>query len=275
MKKIIYTSDFSKNSIAALKYANFLGELFDVEVIALHVAKKEELKATKEENKKQARLAVKKQLDDFCSKNLGRDLNEVNLTTAVVSANSVTNGILDFIRNMEVQMLIMGACGSGTFKDFFLGSSTKDMLELSPFPLLAVPPNYKDPKLEKVIYTSDLEEEDLKNIAELVKILHPVKVKIVVLHVSDKAEQQVNELLTWFKDLLAEKLKYPHLEYKMVFSDEIFKTLKNNIEVQNPDMVVMLERQPRKDKTSILHRDMVKRFQSCTRVPLLSFRKIL
>lgn len=273
MKKIVYTTDFSENSVAALKYAKALGEVFNTDVIALHVATPSELKVTKKNNEKEARVALKAKLEEFCSEHLDEDLSDLNLTVAVTVASSVTKGIMDFTRDMQIRILIMGACGSGNFKDFFLGSSTKDMLELSPYPLLAVPPNYVFTELKNVVYTTDFEQKDIINIKELLGLLDPVKPKLIILHVSDQDETMTKNLLEWFKKNLAEKVEYSDIEFKIIFSDNILKSLKENIENLDADMVVMLERKPDSQKSSLLHRDLVKRMQACIEVPLLSFNE--
>lgn len=273
MKKIVYTTDFSENSVAALKYAVALGEIFNADVIALHVANSSELDATKHSSEKEAREALKVRLKEFCSEHLEEDLSDLNLTEAVTVSSSVTKGILNFTRDMKVRLLIMGACGTGSFKDFFLGSSTKDMLELSPFPLLAVPPNYVFSELKNVVYTTDFEQEDMLNIKELLEILKPVQPNLIILHVSDQDETMTKNLLEWFKKNLQEKVDYNQIEYKVIFSDHVHKSLKENIESLDADMVVMLERKPSSQKSSLLHRDLVKRMQSCIEVPLLSFNQ--
>ncbi|HEY9184044.1 MAG TPA: universal stress protein [Salegentibacter sp.] len=273
MKKIVYTTDFSKNSVAALKYAVALGEVFNTDVIALHVATLSELKVTKRNNEKEARLALKAKLKEFCSENLDEDLSDLNLTVAVTVASSVTKGIMDFTRDMKIRMLIMGACGSGNFKDFFLGSSTKDMLEISPYPLLAVPPNYVFTGLKNVVYTTDFEQRDIINLKELLSLLDPEQPNLIILHVSDQDETMTNNLLEWFKKNLAEKVEYSDIEFKIIFSDNILKSLKENIEKLDADMVVMLERKPEAKKGGLFHRDLVKRMQSCIEVPLLSFNE--
>ncbi|WP_372918613.1 universal stress protein [Salegentibacter sp.] len=273
MKKIVYTTDFSENSVGALKYAVALSEIFNTDVIALHVASSSEINSTRKNSEKEGRKALKTKLTEFCSEHLEEDLSDLNLTVAVIVASSVTKGILDFTRDMEIRMLIMGACGSGNFKDFFLGSSTKDMLELSPYPLLAVPPNYVFTELTNVVYTTDFEQEDILNIKEVLALLNPVKPNLIILHVSDQDETMTRNLLEWFKKNLSEIVDYPQIEFKVVFSDHILKSLKENLETLDVDMVVMLERQPNSQKSSLLHRDLVKRMQSCIEVPLLSFNE--
>lgn len=271
MKKIVYTTDFSENSVSALKYSVALSQLFNIDVIVFHVATSAELNAINRDSETEARDQLKEKLKEFCIKNLKENFEELNLSLAISVASSVTKGILSFIRDMEIKFLVMGARGTGNFKDFFLGSSTKDMLELSPCPLLAVPPKYNFKELKKVVYSTDFEQEDIINIRELIDILKPVQPDLIILHVSDQDETMTKNLLEWFKKNLKEKLEYPGIDFKLVFSDNIFKSLKENIESLNVDMVVMLERKPNAKKSNLLHRDMVKRMHSFVEVPLLSF----
>lgn len=271
MKKIVYTTDFSENSVAALKYAQALGKLLKTDVIALHVYSNGEL-FSGPSHKLEKRQKYLDKLEGFCREHLNEPIKNLDLTMAAVQGTDVPAAIMDFVRDMDVYMLVMGACGTGTLKEIVLGSTTKRMLSISRFPVLAIPSNFEYGPLKKVIYTSMFYREDIKNIYELAKIIAPLEVEIVVVHVTHKDELDATKQLEKFKDKVSKAVDYDKIDYHLLFSDQVFEALQHYIEDTHPDMAVMLERIKGTEISNIFYRDKVKRMQSCTKIPILSFR---
>ena len=274
MKKIIYATDFSDNSISALKYTYELSKLLQVDVIVLHVFN--EIPKTEIDIISDEKLIVlhrKNLIREFCSLHLKHDFESLNFSVAAVNGKDVSREILYFARDMNVCMLVMGACGSGNIKKLILGSTTTKMIEISPFPVLVVPKGFVFKKLEKILYSSDLQLKDIYNIRELVKIINPLNSKITILHIAKKDDLMNKNLLEWFKKSLSEKVTYPNVEIETIFSEEIFDSLILFIDKSEPDLVVMLERKHKPEINYVLHRDLVKRMHSSIKVPLLSFNE--
>lgn len=272
MKKIVYATDYSYNSIAGLEYAYTLAQLLETDLIVLHVYEPSTLPGNHMlKGKTEIRQFHHTKLMDFCGTHLNKPFHELDLSLAIVPGNDVAQGILDFIKDMEVRMLVMGACGTSTLKKRVFGSTTQQILDISPFPVLAVPTDFKYKNLKRIVYSTSLEEEDLANIASLLKIIAPFNVKLIVIHITNRDELLVRNDLEEFKEMISKKFPYEDIQYEIIFSDDIFETMKKAIEQIDPDMVVMLERRNRTELSNLLHRDKVKRMQACTKVPLLSY----
>ena len=275
MKKIIYTTDFSENSVSALKYTYALSKLLQADVIVLHIFKEQpepEIELISDE-----KLIVqhhKNRIRDFCSLHLKQDFDSLNFSEAAVKGTDVSHEILRFVRDLNVCMLIMGACGTGNLKELILGSTTTEMLAISPFPLLIVPTGFVFKKLENILYTSDLQLKDIYNIGELVKMVNPLNTKIIIIHVSKEDDLMNKNLFEWFKKSLSEKVNYTNIEIETIFSKDIFESLKLYIDESEADIVAMMERKHKPEINYLLHRDLVKRMQSSLKVPLLSFNEI-
>ncbi len=275
MKKIIYATDYSENSVSALEYTYALSKLLQTDVIVLHIFN--EQPEPENELISEEKLLVqhhKNRIRNFCSSHLKQDFESLNFSEAAVRGTDVSHEILNFVRDINVCMLIMGDCGSGNLKELFLDGTTTKMLAISPFPLLIVPKGFTFNKIEKILYTSDLQLKDIYNIGELVKIITPLNAKIIIIHVSKEDNLMYKNLLVWFKKSLSEKVDYPNIEIETIFSEDIFETLKLSIDESDADMVVMMERKHKPEINYLLHRDLVKRMQSSHKVPLLSFNEI-
>ena len=275
MKKIIYTTDYSENSVSALKYTYALSKLLQTDVIVLHIFN--EQPEPENELISEEKLLVqhhKNRIRNFCSSHLKQDFDSLNFSEAAVRGTDVSHEILRFVRDLNVYMLVMGSSITGNLKELFLGSTTTKMLAISPYPLLIVPTGFIFKKLEKIVYTSDLQLKDIYNIGELVKIVNPLKTKIIIIHVSKEDDLMYKNLLEWFKKSLSEKVNYPYIEIETIFSEDIFETLTLSVDESETDMVAMMERKHKPEINYLLHRDLVKRMQSSLKVPLLSFNEI-
>lgn len=274
MKKLVYATDFSENSVAALKYTYELGKLLKTDIIVLHIFDPDDLSSARTPSEKKEIISHHtRRLQKFCSLNLQDNFENLDISIAVVKGENVCREILKFVRDMEVLMLITGSCGSGTVKGFFLGSTAEQLISASPFPVLTVPGNFEFKKLEKILYTTDFAEEDIKNICELLRTFKPLELRITIVHVATGQESEAGELMEWFKELLYEKTGDKNISFKVLQSVDVIKSITGCLDEIDADLIVMMEHSSKLTIKTMVHRDLVKKMQSCTRIPLLSIRE--
>lgn len=272
MKKIICATDYSSNSIAALKYAVSLGQFLKEDIILLHVYNPEIEHVLHGKN-----AAIKKhqeKLSDFCKTHLQGNYNLSEISFAAISGTNVPEAISDFVRDLNIRMIIMGACGTSTIKEMFLGSTTKKMNEISPFPVLAVPPDFIPRTVEKVMFSSVLDERDIEHLIDLIHILSPARPEINVVHITHKEKTSATKAMDDFKARVEKKIDYSNLKYHTIFSISVYEALENTIEKLNPDLVVLPDFKEKNEVNKVIIRDKIKHMQSYTKIPVLSFSSI-
>ena len=79
--------------------------------------------------------------------------------------------------------------------------------------------------------------------------------------------------MEWFKEILLQKVDFPHLEFYLFFSEDIYDTLLTFSEEVNADVIVMLERNKKDILRTLLQQDLVKRMKNSGTIPLLSFNE--
>ncbi len=265
MKKIIYTTDYSQNSVAALRYAVTLGEMMETDVIVLHIYDPAE-----QDKETHARKIHQERLTQFCKDHLGEQFSSSLVSVAAVKGNNAPRAILDFVRDLEVSMIVMGACGTSTLKEMFIGSTTKEMTAISPFPVVAVPANHKPFEVKEIMFPSTLEVKDIKNIQELIRILSPLKPEIHVVHVTHKEQEEAEQVLTDFRKKAQDRLHYANLDYRLIHSQQVYEAIKQEIEDSKPDMVVVRDYPDKNEVNRLIIRDKLKWIQSCTSAPILN-----
>ncbi|NHF59610.1 universal stress protein [Flavobacteriaceae bacterium TP-CH-4] len=276
MKNILYATDYSKNSIAALKLAHKLATRMGCKLIVMHVFDPPlSLASTVSMTyvKKETRLFVehRDKLKAFCLDHLGDEWENADLNIVVDENVSATDSILENIVKLDVTMVVVGTKGASKLKEFLLGSTTKALIRKAPSAVLAVPETSEVAQIENIIYASDFENSDIFAIHRLVKIAEPFQATIKLLHIVSGKQGQAKEQMEWFKEILKRKVSYPKIEFHLRSSEDLLFELQTFLKTEKADMLAMLEREKKGIFGKLIHRDKVMQTVSETTVPLLSF----
>nr|WP_293299868.1 universal stress protein [Allomuricauda sp.] len=162
MRTILIPTDFSKNALHALQYAQ---ELYKCErscFFILHAymdevygeykaASPEDLEARKQIKKEES----EKQLDHLVGAVLGNPPNPLHNFETVAVFDSLVDGINDFVNEMNIDMVIMGTKGETSDHKTTFGSYTIEVFKYLKCPVLAVPEGfeYRQPKV--ILFPTD------------------------------------------------------------------------------------------------------------------------
>jgi nucleotide-binding universal stress UspA family protein len=271
MKKIIYATDFSSNSVAALKYAAELARIMGDDLIALHVYPSYEVDRPKGDFLKDHQ----KELQDFCKLHLKENYQPKTISPAVVSGSSIAEEILKFTKDLQVRVIVMGACGASKLKDKLVGTTTSEMIGKSSLPVLAVPPQYRFKQPQKILFASTLDDQELIYLKELIPMAQSLEASIEVVHITHRKEDEALQKLQDFQEKVEQEIPYPKISYRTLHSSEVFDTLRKAIEKEEPDIVLMPEKRNMNLFKRGIVRDRIKRMQSCSPSPLLTFPAIV
>jgi len=157
IKKILYTTDLTKNSAYAAYFALDLAQKYDAKIVILHCANlipdsvlyapvgrhaAEVVEEMENDEKRRVEAEIKKRLDDFFQK-VG---NKIGPTCAnLVSDIIIRPGwypveeILNTADAEQCDVIVLGTHGKGWLKQTFLGSTARSVLERSRRPVFVVP----------------------------------------------------------------------------------------------------------------------------------------
>ncbi|WP_289644294.1 universal stress protein [Maribacter aestuarii] len=279
MKTILYATDYSDNSVAALKYSKFLAERLNYRLVVCHVFKYPTILGSTvlsepfPKLEKNAFKTHRTKLEDFCKEHLEPGWKGPNVQLQPVENKSVMNGILSTAEEWHAQMVVAGMKGENVLKEIIIGSTTKNLIEKAPCPILAIPEDAGQVPLKTIVYATAFEEEDVYAIRKLTELAQVFKAEIQVVHIVTEDEYEGETQMEWFKDMLQEKVNYEEIEFKYMFSDNILHSLRLYLDDVEADMVVMLEREHKGIFKKWFHGDLVKKMESYSKVPLLSFRE--
>ena len=143
IKKILYPSDFSKHSLAALPYAVDLAEKFDAELHLLHVVDSAyqywmaggEGAVPVVVSESELLESAQKQMDDFLAQHLA-DVKH-RLVVKMLTGRPFLE-IINYSRDQAIDMIVIATHGHGAIASMLMGSVTEKVVRKSPCPVLTV-----------------------------------------------------------------------------------------------------------------------------------------
>ncbi|QHI35647.1 hypothetical protein IMCC3317_09930 [Kordia antarctica] len=214
MKKILLPTDFSDNSLNAIKYAvqlfkdqtcdfillnTFTPAIASVEYMEVASAQFGLLDAMKE--------ASNTGLDTIRKKIESEFKNSKHTFSQISSFNMLSTEIDDLYEGNVMDMIVMGTQGASGLKEVLFGSNTIHVLKNAKCPLLAIPNNFSFEEPHEILFPSDYEvnfqEKHVQFVKKIAKLYHS---RVNILHVSyskkltDTQEKNRQKLATYFKD---------------------------------------------------------------------------
>ena len=278
MKSILYATDYSDNSVSALKYAHTLSLKMKAKLFVVHVYKiPVTLGADFGESIMYPEIDYfeinQTRLEEFVADNLGDQIDEKKVKIEAIENISIIDGINTKAKELDTFLIVTGMIGKSAIAEVLIGSTAKRLIEKATFPVLAIPENVNKLKIKTLVYATDFEEEDIEVLQIMVKIAKTFNAEIRIVHFTTKDEDSANERMEWFKDQLNKKMVYKNLEFEVFISHDVYESLQVYIVDSNADIIGMLERKKSGFLQHIFHRDLVKKMASYGKIPLLSFNE--
>lgn len=278
MKTIVYATDFSQNSVPALKFAYDMSKKIKARLVAIHIY---DIPTNLGEEMMDPFLFLntdyyeinQTKLDEFLKINLGDKVDMKNVQAEAIENIIIIEGIISKIKELDAFMVVTGMTGKGAIRDLLMGSVTKKLIEKAPCPVFAIPENISQTQIKTIVYASDFEEEDVDVIHTLATIAKPFKAEIKVVHVATKDLPAADERMEWFKDMLKEKVTYEKLDFEVLLDNDVYNALRIYIGNVSADITAMLERKKGGFLKNVFQRDLVKKMKSYGKIPLLSFNE--
>ena len=192
MKRIILPTDFSDNSINAIRYAmklfqdeectfylmnTYTPAIYQTEYV-LHSPGQIGLGDIYQSDSQDQLEELEKRLN----KEFKNPKHEIITHSAF---NILVDEVLSMTENEEAGLVIMGTQGASGAKEIFLGTHTVHVIKKSKCPVIAIPAEFEFEAPKSVLFPTDYEVEyDSEEMSELLSLLQQQKSFVHVVHVS-------------------------------------------------------------------------------------------
>lgn len=277
MKTILYATDCSPSSAAALRYAFRFSSAMGAKLHLLHVYELAPYVTTTvrrhsnlELNFAEEQLLV---LKAYCEKELEHDYGSKDLKFWVEENGFITNAILDTSARIDADLVIVGMKNSSSLRSYLSENVAKKLLHRIGVPLLLLPPQVYYHGLSTLLYATDFEPSDVFAIKELVAFAKPYGALIKVVHVPRKKETDYAYKMHSLEQKVRKSVHYPEMVFCTKRSEDVESGLNQCIQEELPEMLVMLEREHGYWQDRFFQKDMVEVMEGEVSIPLLVFNK--
>ena len=188
-KRILCPLDFSEASSHAFQYAKAFAECFNAELVLLHVTPNVTEAYTAlmpdfsmygfESEKKE----IVERLEEFTQDRNGKLKKIVRFGTAY-------REILDYAREEDFDLIILGAKGRSNFERLFLGSTSEKVVRASHIPVLTVHPKPRGLPIKRILVPIDFSPLSFAALPLVAAIAKRFKAAIYLLHVVEIGHQE-------------------------------------------------------------------------------------
>lgn len=161
MKTILITTDFSANSKSAIRFAVQMSTQTVCTFVFYSVLEITSptswSKIEAEEFLNSELLRGKEQLESFLDKTFKQlKISNLNYRYEVQIGHAISDMIVAYAQKIKADFICMGTRGAGTLQKI-MGTHASKMVNSSPVPVIVVPKSYRLRSIQKVGYSSDLE----------------------------------------------------------------------------------------------------------------------
>ena len=166
---------------------------------------------------------------------------KVHYTSEVGAADDVIRNVFD---EQKMTLVVMGMSGAGPLSRFFLGSTSRDLIDKATFPVLLIPAGFKFKTIKKIAFASDLSEGDVKVIHSLAGMARFFNAEILITHVISEKFEQITEQnrVEVFLNEVTGTADYDKIYYRAVKSLDVIHGLDWLVEHGQVDILAMVHR---------------------------------
>ncbi len=218
---------------------------------------------------KKEMVELKNELNEQLKK---EGISGVEITYSMINGLP-SEAILMYSDTYKPDIIILGTKGKES-EDSLWGSTTKEIIANTKYPVLAVPEKFVFKPIESIqniLYATDFDDSDFVSVSHLLNLVRFFDVKVHCVHVS------LGRKKPWDKAKFDEMNEYMQKEFgeiritcDLIVSDDIFKGLEAYI--RNNDIgLISMTTHKRNMITKLLNPSLTQRMMFHTRLPLLVY----
>ncbi len=251
MKKILFPTDFSDNSLNAFRYALHLADKIQAQIISLHVYNGpegfyqeyydfliENYTITEWSEFENFKSEVPK-LKAIAEKN---NLAHINLSHMLERGVAVQS-IVEIAAAEKVDYIVMGTTGASGLKEAFMGSVTEKVINNARVPVLAIPAKCYYRPLKRFVFLCHYKKSEADMLKSLLPLASVFGAQIDVLEVQAHHQPNEHETVEEWKAMF----QHSGIGFYRLTSNDYVGTVMDFIKLNRENLIVI----PRRHKNFI------------------------
>lgn len=229
MKTIIVPTDFSACAESAARYSIHLAKAMKSDITLVNAC------TTVLETAIDGQQVWPVYEDDDINENIIKDLKALTVRLVqygkmeavqghpqinfVCQAGSAAEVVPDVAEGKRAELVVMGMSGLSDLARFFLGSTSREMIDNANFPLMLIPRHYNYRNIRKIAFATDLSTGDLNAIQSLAGFARYFNAEILLAHVTEDWADQRS--IDSFLNKVTCTINYDKIYYRQIKSIDV------------------------------------------------------
>lgn len=249
VKTILCPVDFSAHSIEASEFAALIASHTGRKLLLLNkflvTSEIEDFENIEDENLfYKAQIEANSKLEDLKKSLLNKGRSHgLDIETISVYGIDIDDVVLQTAEEKKVDMIVMGTGGAESAMELIFGTNSLEVINKAPIPVIVVPKGSKIEFPEKIIYATDLLDEDHEIIMNVIKLANDLNSKLIFLHVTkfekDRNLNRVKETMLNLLDASEAKGKVGNLSFDEVVNVDVFEGIQEYSRSNNANLIVL------------------------------------
>ncbi|MUP47081.1 universal stress protein [Gramella sp. BOM4] len=276
MKKILLPTDFTPVAEYALKYAANLASLYDAEIIALYMIKREDaFLSRKEAMELYENIDYHKRIHESFDKFLDKDfLSGIKVRTEI-KRQVEFDKIGDLSDLLDFDAIVMGTHGAHGLEGIFIGSNTEKVVRSASVPVFVVKRTQPYFNLKKVVMACDLNSDMIPAFKKADEFLKSLSLDYDLLYINTPEDFMSTGLMEKDVEKFFEEQAIQRKEFKnkVIFYDDfnIEAGIYNYAEKVKADLIVM-PTHGRKGLSRIIFNSLGEKMANHSNIPVLTVK---
>lgn len=280
MKTILIPTDFSDTSKHAANFAITLADLLQAKILVIHaymppITTTEYVIPLPEQGFMQEYFKVEEDMLTEFTKELAGRYEATSKPYAKVESKFMVGTVSDCIKEIEEEMaldfVVMGTVGANNAWDRFWGTNTLSVVKHIKTPIWIIPKETKLHAIEHLIYTSDLEGDEIGAVKKVLDIATLLGADTKVLHIKENLEPEVFSTKGMIH-LLEDEFEGKPITFTNLYRDDTIAGLDTYIHHHQPDAVVIARRE-KGLLERLFHTSVLSHLTVTSKIPILVLQK--
>lgn len=265
LKHILFPTDFSDSSRNALSYALAVAKKTGATLHILHsIEEAYDISLVTPEVHKGINSKVEELFDKIVD-DIREQYPDIPLETHIQNGRAAFT-IMEEAQNREADLIVMGSKGRGGIQKFLVGNTTRELFQRSDIPVLAVPEQQTYSGFDKILFTTDYQDEDLNALEYVMELAKAFDSRVTVYHASEESGLRSRILFRGFKEVARDIIDYEHLTFEKEDSSSFIEAVQRKIQKETTSLLTMVHYQ---NRFSPFDKNYTKEISEDIKVPLL------
>lgn len=249
MSKIVIPVDFSADSKNTVRYGIMLADHLDKDILLLH-----SIHIDFPSYGQMGNVGVQYQPQDIevrkenAEREFDRLLDEVyQMNKANVNIEKITktgffaDTVITLSSRKDTYMILLTGRSRDRSESGFVTDSNSVIIEGAECPVIVVPPTASFEKINRILYATDFQKEDVDSLKKLSEFAGVFDAQIIALHISDNPDFSNRIQEEGFNKMIAEKVGYPLITVTTMPADKIATGVENYAHNLDVNLIAILK----------------------------------